>query len=251
METDWAWEQWGRRDPYFGVITDPKFRRRELTNDTKREFFETGRLHVQYVFQVIRQFIDPNFSPGSVLDFGCGVGRLVVPFSEKANDVVGLDVSPSMLMETRKNCDERGISNVHLLMSDDDLSSLSNSFDLIHSCIVFQHIPPDRGRTIFQNLLCHLNPGGVGAVHFSYSKSHYAPTYGLAPASSARPATRSLNPVAPIELPDGVDPEMQMNPYQLTELYFFLQVAGVRRVHSEFTDHGGELGVFLYFQKPQ
>ena len=46
------------------------------------------------------------------------------------------------------------------------------------------------------------------------------------------------------------DPEMQMNPYNLGEILFSLQSLGVQRFYADFTNHGGELGVFLFFQKP-
>ena len=49
----------------------------------------------------------------------------------------------------------------------------------------------------------------------------------------------------------GADPEIQMNPDHMNELLFLMQKAGVWRFHTEFTDHGGELGVFLCFQKSQ
>ena len=43
---------------------------------------------------------------------------------------------------------------------------------------------------------------------------------------------------------------MKMNAYPLNDIMFMIQGAGVTRFHAEFTDHGGELGVFLYFQRP-
>ena len=43
---------------------------------------------------------------------------------------------------------------------------------------------------------------------------------------------------------------MQMNPYHMNEALFAIQRAGMSRLHAEFTDHSGELGVFLFFQKP-
>ena len=165
MTTDSAWEAWGQKDPYYGVITNPKFRKSALTAEARKEFFESGHVHTDYVMLMIRQHVDPSFLPQSVLDFGCGVGRLVVPFAKLATQVVGMDVSSAMLLEARRNCDEQAISNVELLMSDDELATLGQTFDLIHSYIVFQHIPPDRGRTIFGKLLSHIAGGGVGAIH--------------------------------------------------------------------------------------
>jgi SAM-dependent methyltransferase len=242
MSTDTAWEEWGRRDPYFGVITDPKFRRAEITENAKRDFFASGEFHVRGVLSTIRKHIDPAFAPRAVLDFGCGVGRLLIPFAKIAENVVGLDVSPSMLQEARRNCDEQQVNNVRLFESDDALSTLSGSFDLIHSCIVFQHIPVERGRALFSKLLQQLSAGGVGAIQLTYSKAHFVSTHGLAPPE--------LSPVrnSHSQAPPDADPVMQMNPYNLNEILFLMQRRGILQFHAEYTDHGGELGVFLFFQ---
>jgi SAM-dependent methyltransferase len=250
MSTDSAWEEWGRRDPYFGVITDPKFRSSGLNEHVKQEFFESGESHVHHVLATIRKHIDPQFSPRAVLDFGCGVGRLLVPFGKIADEVVGLDVSPSMLHEARRNCDERRLHNVRLLPSDDTLSALSSSFDLIHSCIVFQHIPVERGRDIFAKLLQHVRPGGVGAVQMTYSKTSLAGTRGVAPPLPPAPSSVLSSDAFTDIVAMGADPEIQMNPYNMNEILFLMQKQGISRFQTEFTDHGGELGVFLFFQQP-
>src|ERR1700676_785645 len=123
MSTDIAWEEWGHRDPYFGVITDPKFRRSEINEQNKREFFQSGESHVHGILATIRKHVEPEFAPRTVLDFGCGVGRVLIPFARITDEVVGLDVSPSMLLEARRNCDEHQLRNVSLLASDDSLSA--------------------------------------------------------------------------------------------------------------------------------
>jgi len=64
------------------------------------------------------------------------------------------------------------------------------------------------------------------------------------PAVSASPDS-SANGAAP-----GVDPEIQMNPYNMNEILFLMQCRGVQQFHAEFSDHGGELGVFLFFAAP-
>jgi SAM-dependent methyltransferase len=243
LSTDGDWEDWGRCDPYFAVLTDPKYRRDKLTEAAKNEFFDSGRIHANHVMCVIRRHFDTDFTSKRALDFGCGVGRVLIPLAEVAKEVVGLDVSPSMLQEAKRNCEERGITNVELLASDDELSLLAGVFDLIHSYIVFQHIPIDRGRAIFFKLLQHLKPGGVGALQLTYSKRHFASTYGIDPTEP-----RSRSKVSKSR--DKVDPEMQMNPYNVNELLFLMQGQGIVQFHTEFVDHGGELGLFLFFQKP-
>lgn len=242
FDTDVAWEQWGRRDPYFGVITNPKFRSRELTDDGKQDFFESGRLHVDYLLHIIRKYLDPEFTPRKILDFGCGVGRTLPAFARIAEDVLGLDVSPSMLDEAERNCRVRDLQNVRLLTSDDALSATRETFDMIHSCIVFQHIPIARGRLIFQRLLSRLAPRGIGAFQFLYSKAQYAENFGTPP-----PPMSEVNETRPAP-PPGADPEMQMNPYNMNEILFSIQSAGARRLYADFTDHGGELGLFIFFQ---
>ena len=244
MTTDAAWEEWATRDPYFGVITEPRFRRSVLDEEARRAFFETGEGHVDYLFSSIREHIDPAFAPRTILDFGCGVGRLLIPFALLAHDVVGLDVSHTMLLEARRNCDERKLHNVRLLISDDRLSTLKEAFDFVHSCIVFQHIPLRRGTAIFSELLRHLRPGGVGAIQLVYSKAHYAETDGVAPPDPSPPEQ------AEVITSVGADPVIQMNTYNINSILFNLQNAGIRRFYTEFTDHGGELGIFLFFQMP-
>jgi SAM-dependent methyltransferase len=241
MSTDSAWEEWGRRDPYYGVITHPKFRRSALTEEAKREFFASSDLHAQSILATIRKHINPEFAPRRILDFGCGVGRLLVPFAGMAEEVVGLDVSQSMLEEARRNCDERQLRNVRLLQSDDYLSTLPETFDLIQSFIVFQHIPVARGRTILSHLLRRLSPGGVAAIHLTYSKTRFAATHGAPPSELPSP------PAAAPVIPGKGDPQIQMNSYNMNEILFLMQCQGVKQCHLDFSDHGGELGVFLFF----
>lgn len=260
MHTDEEWEKWGEKDPYFGVITHDKFRKSKITDEDKKEFFKSGENHINHVLEVCRRHIDKTFIPKKVLDFGCGVGRLVLPLAELAECVVGLDVSESMLKEARINCEKRSLSNIILLKTDDNLSPLDCTFNFIHSFIVFQHIPVLRGRQIFKKLLEHLEDGGICALQFTYAKTIFSENYGtqdLAPHKKVRIPRglkhfiyKSLSYKKTLHKTEG-DPEMQMNPYNANELFFLMQMAGIKNFYIEFTDHCGELGIFLYFQKPK
>ena len=169
-----------------------------MNEQARHEFFDSGLRHVDHVMEVIHRQINESFVPNRVLDFGCGVGRTLIPFASIASEVLGLDASVPMLEEAKRNCDERKLTNVSFLASDDSLSSLVGVFELIHSYIVFQHISSERGRILFENLLAHLAPEGIGALHFLYSKERYLSTYGIPPSrvSSIRPfeSTPSAGP---------------------------------------------------------
>jgi len=257
--TDAEWQRWGEQDPYYGVITDERFRKDRLDEEAIQYFFQTGRKYAGHVLRVGRQQFVPKFKPRRVLDFGCGVGRLAVAFAEQGCDVVGVDVSTAMLAEARRNCERFGVSErVSLVTSDDELSQVEGEFDLIHSFIVFQHIDARRGRDIAARLIGRLAPGGIASLHFTYAKAWHAETFGQLPPPPPAPepsrwpgplrAARRVRAVEPA--PAGADPEMQMNPYSLNELFFVVQGLRTRTCHVEFTDHGGELGVVMYFQRP-
>jgi len=190
QDTDRAWELWGQLDPYYGVLTDNKFSRENLSN-TRQEFFASGE---QYVSELLAktQAVCGALSFNRALDFGCGVGRLVIPFSKRFGEVVGVDISESMIAEAKKNCVEFAASNISFVRSDDELSNVTGTFDFINSYVVLQHIPRSRGILIIEQLLKHLSVGGVAMLHVSlerrlspgdtlrYFAKHYLPGARLA-----------------------------------------------------------------------
>jgi SAM-dependent methyltransferase len=261
--TDHDWEQWGRRDPYFGVITDARFRLAALTDADREHFFATGRVHVEWILDTIRRRLDPGFAPRSALDFGCGVGRVVLPLAAQVDTVIGVDVSPSMLAEARRNLAGAGVGNIELVCAGDASVLAGKVFDLVHSVIVLQHIDPERGTLIFRQLVELMGPRSVGVLHVTYGKSFHPDTLGVPPPSPAPPPPpqerrrsflrRVPEPAVtvPEPMPDpSSDPPMMMNSYPLNPLLYLVQTAGVHATHVEFTDHGGELGLILFFQKP-
>lgn len=251
MSTDAEWEKWGATNPYFGVLSQKKFRKEHLNEAALNEFFASGEQDVATFFDSISKYIDPNFSPKTALDFGCGTGRLLIATAARVNHMVGLDVSDSMLIEAQKNCVSRDIKNVTFLKSDDALSLLQEQFDLIYSHIVLQHIPVERGENIFTRLVSHINHGGVGVIQVVYGHE----TLGTNTNVVKKPYWARLKNLIKwclrfSQIIENQDPVMEMNFYDLNRLLFTLQRLGVHRVYSSFTNHGGYLGVFLYFQKP-
>src|SRR3954469_2750547 len=166
--SDKDWERFGRTDPYFAVLTAPEFHGR-LSEAERARFFESGEAHIERVLSIIRDRLDPSFQPKSALDFGCGVGRLVLPLARRCARVTGVDVSTSMLAEARRNCEEAGATNVSLVESDDEISKISDSYDFVHTYIVLQHIPVERGEKLVRQLAKKLAAGGVGMFQVPYT----------------------------------------------------------------------------------
>ncbi|MGF1475817.1 MAG: class I SAM-dependent methyltransferase [Geminicoccaceae bacterium] len=246
-DTDRQWEKFGRADPYFGVITDETYRQANLTEEAKKRFFRSGELHVEHVVAQTRKHLAADIGLGRVLDFGCGVGRTLIPFCAVAQHVVGADISPSMLEEAKRNCDIRSVQNASLVLADDAFLAADDAFDLVHSSIVFQHVPMPRGIKIFRALMGKLVPGGIGVMEMAYAA---LPDRRLGPWLKRNvPWANSLanlfrgRPVG--------EPMMQMNAYDLNQVFAILQSTGVVAFYAEFTDHGGYRGITLYCRKPQ
>ena len=243
MDTDTEWEKWGERDPYFAVLTNPKYRTANLSDEVRREFFDSGRLHVNHVLDACQRYVNPQFSRGSVLDFGCGTGRPALPFAEQFEHVTAVDVSQAMLREARRNAEAAGLTNITWLPSDDRLTAVHGRFDLAHSVITLQHVDVPRGRALFARLVELVAEGGVGAIQITYGKAGLHSTYGILP--------DNMRVAPPPPSRDGEDPVMLMTTHSLSELAFLMQSRGVRHFSADFTEHDGSLGVFLYFGKPE
>lgn len=237
------WEILGKTDPYFAVATFDKFKTGNLDDSLKGEFFASGTEHVEFVARKFERHFDQEFRPGRVLDFGCGVGRLVIPFAEVSEHVTGVDISEHMLAEARRNCGARGLDNVGLLQTDNFLRSESY-FDFVHSFIVFQHIDPRVGLPLVSDLVKRLRPGGLGALHFTY-----ATPQGGKQALSFRlyrdfPLTYKIRGI----IKGDAEPWIPIYLYNLNDVMIELQRNNCEDIFVHFTDHG-LLGAFIFFRK--
>ncbi len=248
MGTDTDWEKWGKSDPYFGVLSADEFRAEKLNEESRAEFFRTGEEHIEHRLSNIRRLFDPDFAPRRSLDFGCGVGRLVVPLAGISEAVVGVDVSDHMLAEAKANCDARNLSNVSFVKSDDGLTGLSGEFDLIHSHIVLQHIAAHRGMHLIKAMLRHLAPGGFIAIQFYYKcdapklvRALVKLRYRLPVANAARNLLRGR--------PLG-EPAMQLHTYDLNEVVSLVRDAGASDIQLELSNVAEFQSVILCAQRP-
>ena len=240
------WQRFGESEPYWAVLTDDKYRPPNIDPGTLKEFFGSGELHLSTVWEVIRKTLDPSFAPRRAMDFGCGVGRVLIPLAQRCAVPVGVDVAGSMLDAARRNLAERGL-RADLIVGDDVTSRVRGTFDFIHSYIVFQHIPPARGEAIAARLLERLEPGGVAAFHFSYRTPISSIQRFMRWARLSIPfaaATANLLRGRPAS-----NPYMQVYEYNTARLLELFRAAGCDQAHLEFTDHGGVLGAFFYLRK--
>ena len=165
-DSDRSWNWFGKNDPYYGVLTDEQFRQGKLTEEALRVFFDSGNAHVERVFNVIAEHFG-DIPLDSCLDFGCGVGRLVIPLARRFKSVAAVDISPAMIAEAKRNCER---FDVHNASFHSQIAQIDTTFDLVHSYIVIQHIPVTRGLRIIDELIGKLRPSGVAFLHISLGR---------------------------------------------------------------------------------
>jgi SAM-dependent methyltransferase len=238
----------GKENPYYGVLTDERFRRENLSDGAKADFFETGRIHVERILSITQRFFGATALRRSALDFGCGVGRLVIPLAAVFEHVTGVDVSPGMLETAQHNCALRSIRNVEFASSDDELTHVQRKFDFVHSYLVLQHIPVRRGERIITQLVQRLNDDGVLALHLPFSRNE----------SVIRKFSHLLRKnFSPLSVLVNIakrkrwdEPFIQMNMYDMDRVLVLLSQNGIKDVFCEVVDAGGFVSAFIFARKP-
>jgi 2-polyprenyl-3-methyl-5-hydroxy-6-metoxy-1,4-benzoquinol methylase len=95
------------------------------------------------------------------LDFGCGVGRLSQALAKYFSTVDGVDISPSMIDLAKKYNRFENKVTYHLNNKNDLTLFNDNSFDLIYTTDVFQHMSPKYMEGYLCELLRILSHDGI------------------------------------------------------------------------------------------
>lgn len=152
-----TWEVIGRRDPLFGVLSDAA---KQHGGWQENEFFESGRAHVAKLFRILAEH-GATYTPGAALDFGCGVGRLTQPISERFSHTTGVDIAASMVSIAKRH-NRHGSKCSYMVNRDPDLRQFkSGTMDFVHSCLVLQHIPSEVSPGYVAEFMRIAKPGGL------------------------------------------------------------------------------------------
>jgi ubiquinone/menaquinone biosynthesis C-methylase UbiE len=100
------------------------------------------------------------------LDFGCGAGRLTIALADRVGRAVGVDISEPMLAKARE-LDSAGRC-VFVRNERADLARFEDdSFDVVMSSLVLQHLPQDLARGYLAEMVRVLRPGGALVVQLA------------------------------------------------------------------------------------
>jgi len=156
------WDERARENAFYFVDN-----RLDYRNSDAEAFWAGGYEVLARILKMVELEIAPR---ETVLDIGCGVGRMTRALAAKADRVIAIDVSGEMLARAREMNPQ--LTNVEWIHGDGrSLRPVDDAaVDACFSWVVFQHVP-DR-EVIFdyiREMARVLKPGGWTVFHVSTS----------------------------------------------------------------------------------
>lgn len=168
-EAEQYWDERARENALFYVDNEL-----EYADPDTEAFWQRGEDVVQLMLDMVDLEIGRT---ETVLDIGCGVGRLTRALATRAERVYGIDVSREMLRLAQDH--NQQLENVEWVHGDGaSLSGIDDSsVDGCFSHVVFQHIPdPEITLAYVRDMGRVLRPGGWALFQVSTDPSvHQAP----------------------------------------------------------------------------
>ena len=108
----------------------------------------------------------------SLLDAGCGTGRIAIEAARRGVHVVGVDLDPQMLARASEKA-----PGLEWKLGDLETLSLGRVFDLVLLAgNVMICLTPGSERAVLANLVTHLVPGGLLVAGFATDRDYYTLT---------------------------------------------------------------------------
>lgn len=155
------WEAWGRRDPLWGVASWAGREKGGTNPWTDEEFYALGADWNDFnnAWRGFGARLD-----SSVLEIGCGAGRITQMLAKEFGTVIASDISADVLDYAKARVRDKNISWVQ--SNGLDLPTPPESVDAVFSCHVLQHLPDVAAQlAIFRDIYRVLTTGGSFFVH--------------------------------------------------------------------------------------
>lgn len=114
-----------------------------------------------------------RFEPETVLDAGCGTGRVAIELAARGVDTVGVDLDEAMLEQARTKAPE-----ITWVRGSVDTVDVEREFDAVVTAgNVMIFVSPGTERAVVANLARHLSPEGVLIAGFQLDRAYGVDAY--------------------------------------------------------------------------
>jgi SAM-dependent methyltransferase len=157
----------------FAVMSDAEFRNSD-TNFSPEQltaFYEQGR---RFWNRWLRSLLwdRPPDTRQSILEYGCGMGRILNQAPLEGLDAFGVDISRSQVDMARTYCPQASMIDFMVLDEAGKIPRENGSFDIVYSYAVLQHIKSTSSLDKAIGEICRVTkPGGLVRVQV---RSHHA-----------------------------------------------------------------------------
>lgn len=177
IEAKGKWNKLAKDNARYFVLTD------KGEKISEEEFRGAGENDVDQYFvrdDLIAQMLDAREM--TVLEIGCGIGRLSEFLSPLVNKLYAVDISEEMISKAKARLSN--LNNIQFIATDGKSFPIQDqSIDVVFSFIVFQHMPSiEVIKENLREISRVLNPGGLAKIQFrgvpvSKDKWYYGPSF--------------------------------------------------------------------------
>lgn len=121
--------------------------------------------HANITAWILDNVKDAGITPKRILDVACGSGATTFVYAELFPDaeVIGVDLSPSLLRWGRESAAKKGLGNVRFYQA--DAASMpffaDDSFDVVHEAHALHEMPAAHIQAVLREMVRVCRPGGL------------------------------------------------------------------------------------------
>lgn len=167
-----AWRTLGDEKPHWSVLSSDRFLPDQI-RDQEDAFHASGAGDVGQLLDILAYVGRPPEQFDTIVEYGCGLGRMTNHLAQHFGNVSGCDISSSHLALARAYSERLGRTNIRYREISDSQFALAEPIDLWFSVIVLQHNPPPVIAAILRRCFSLLRPGGLAI----FQVPTYRPSY--------------------------------------------------------------------------
>jgi len=206
QRTRQVWTILGERQPFHSILTEDRFTP-ERWPEFESEFWGSGEAEAGDLVDYLDGLDALKLADSTLLEFGCGVGRVAIPLARSCARVIGYDISASHLALACDRASALGCGNISTIDLGEEVLREFEPCDVFYSRLVLQHNPPPIIGHVLRNLIRALKPGGIGVFQ--------VPTYRVGYRFDLGATLRSPQPS-----------DMEMHCFPQPELFALIAQAG-------------------------